>query len=128
MNKKTVVIGIALIGFIFGLTGNSWAAWEKGGHRYQKQDSHHYKAEHSPTRHPAPRYIKPGHNYRYHRPLHWKFHPKGFHRPGHRPVVKQINHYYGSTATDYATEDNYQVSASVSDAEFSFSIGVSGSR
>lgn len=139
MKKKIVIISIVWVGFIFALTGNSWAAREKGGHRnqdrgghYQKwnkhADNHYYKGNHGPSRHRAPRHFKPRHNRRYHRPAYRKAHPQRYHRRAPHPVVRQINNYYGSVESDSAPEDDYQVTASISDAEFSFSIGVSGSR
>ena len=138
MRKKIVIISIVLIGFIFAVTSNSWAARDKGGHRYQdrsgqhqkwnKPADRHFRRDYGPRLHPERHHFKPKPHRRYHRPANWKLHPKRFHQRHHRPMVKQINNYYGSVESESVPEDDYRVTASISEAEFSFSIGISGSR
>lgn len=138
MKNKVVIISIVLAGFIFALAGNSWAGREGRGHRHYDRYSHHYKSHkhkdrhhkwrRGPHRHPGRHHFKPRHYYRHHRPAYRKFHPRRWHRHAYRPVVKQINNYYNTVETETAPEEDYQVTASISDAEFSFSIGVSGRR
>jgi hypothetical protein len=138
MKKKIIIISIALVGFIFTTNGNAWAARERDDSRYHdrggyhqkwdKRADHHYGWKQSPHQLPGRHHFKPKPPRRDHRPVYRKFHPKRYDRRAHRPVVKQINNYYGSVESDSVAEDDYRATASISDAEFSFSIGVSGSR
>ena len=138
MKNKIVIITIVLAGFIFAIAGNSWAAREGRGQRYQDRGVHyqksnkhadpHYRFRQGPHRHPGRQHFKPKHYPRNHRPARWKLHPRRWQRHAYRPVVRQINNYYNTVESETAPEEDYQVTASISDAEFSFSIGVSGRR
>jgi len=121
MKQKITLISLALIGFVFLLSGSAWANGNyRHGHHYTKRIPHHgYYARKGPGWHRGPVHHPP----RFHRgPWHRGRH----HRPVHRTVEKHVYHHYQNDSAYYG--DRYEASGSVSDPFFSFSFGVSGSR
>ena len=146
MNKKIIIISVALIGFVLTLTSNSWAQRERAGKRYQNGGGHFQKWDRpavqkfnrnrGPAHRPGGRHYRPVQRFkpkfhgRHHYRRPYRFGPKYRHpfpkryfwRHHRRPVV---NNYYGSTESYVAREDAFQASASVSDTGFSVSVGAS---
>jgi len=121
MKRKTTLISLILIGFVFVLTGSAWAGGnhrphDRRGHYYHKNDKHHghhYRKTHGGR-----------HNRAYHHgPRHrgWRHH-----RPHRRPIEKHVYHHYSNE--DTYTDDQYYVAGTQSAPGFSFSFGISGSR
>ena len=81
----------------------------------------HYKQHYHPHYRFGPRHYK-----RHHRPFYRPHYHKRFHRHHHRPVYRIINNYYGNVESDPEPENQYLLSAFVSDTGFSFAMGVSG--
>ena len=59
-----------------------------------------------------------------HRPVYRHYHPGRFYRRPHHSVVEEINHYYSSAESYSEPEDEFSVSATISDFGFEFSVGV----
>ena len=144
MRQNIMIVSTVIVGVVLAFSGNSWAARLKDGHRDRSQGSQHRRLENPGVHDPGwknnrsyqhkPRHYRPGYRIRpkYHR---WHQRRPAFrHRPakrfrfhrGHlRPVVKEVNHYYGGIESYPGPEAEYHLSASISEPAFSVSVGVS---
>jgi hypothetical protein len=137
MKKMILIICVVMIGSILVLTGNSFAAREmrshhngRGGHYQKWHKPAPYKDRWTWGHHPTRHHYSPAHGFRYkhhrwnRRPVYRHGHPRHHHRRFRHTVVREINNYYGNTESYAAPEDEFNASASISDTEFSFSVGV----
>ncbi|MGD9238453.1 MAG: hypothetical protein PVG69_00430 [Desulfobacterales bacterium] len=78
-------------------------------------------------RHPwrAPNRFRPKYRHWRHRPVYRHGHPRPFFKRNRHSVVNQVNNYYSNAESDFAPEDEFSASASISDTGFSVSVGVS---
>jgi len=120
MKRKTALISLVFIGFVFLFSGNAWAGRDyRHGPHFEKRPHHGY-------------YAKKRHGWHHYRGHHDKrFHHGPRHRgwrrpPVHRTVEKHVYHHYGSDDRYY--DDQYHAAGSLSDPGFSFSFGISGTR
>ena len=138
--KKKGIISFALIGLIFLFSGNSWAArngsgphqkWDKPSNAIGNPDRGRSLSpgiqHHRPEGRFIPRFQRPD----YHR-APYRFAPKPrpwFHRPFYRSFQPKRHFWqHHGSAGNFAPGDEFRVRAALSDAGFSFSVGVGGTN
>jgi hypothetical protein len=143
MRKNILIASTVIVAFVLAFSGNSWAERLRDGHRDRSQGSQHRRLEnpgvHGPgwknnrsfqhkSRHYRPVYrIKPKYHRWHQQHPAFRRHPAKrfrFHRGHLRPVAKEVNHYYGGLESYPGPEEEYHLSASVSQPVFSFFGGV----